>query len=139
MSSVQPFTWSFAFTLFNFYFFICTSTNPTLMVFDKSVMDTNTVTWCKWKSFILGFFIEPFHFKIKLTWMHKITHVWEHVRWMTYSTFKYSMVTIGFDWNISLALEYTKSNMFEVNVYSIIDSKVFGVTIDVNFLLAIVE
>jgi hypothetical protein len=29
--------------------------------------------------------------------------------------------------------------MFEINVYSIIDSKVFGVTIDVNFLLAIVE
>jgi hypothetical protein len=29
--------------------------------------------------------------------------------------------------------------MFEINVYSIIDSKVFGVKIGVNFLLAIVE
>ncbi len=29
--------------------------------------------------------------------------------------------------------------MLEINIYSIIDSKVFGVTIGVNFLLAIVE
>ncbi len=30
-------------------------------------------------------------------------------------------------------------NMLEINVYSIIDSKVFGVKISVNFLFAIVE
>jgi hypothetical protein len=30
-------------------------------------------------------------------------------------------------------------NMFETNIYSIIDSKVFGVTIGVNFCFAIVE
>jgi hypothetical protein len=31
------------------------------------------------------------------------------------------------------------SSMLEINVYSIIDSKVFGVTIGVNFLLALVK
>jgi hypothetical protein len=29
--------------------------------------------------------------------------------------------------------------MFEINVYSIIDSKVFGVTFGVNFLFSIIE
>jgi len=29
--------------------------------------------------------------------------------------------------------------MLEINIYSIIDSNVFGVTIGVNFLLAIIE
>ncbi len=38
-----------------------------------------------------------------------------------------------------IIISHILSSMFEINVYSIIDSKVFGVKIGVNFLLAIVE
>jgi len=31
-------------------------TNPTLMVFNKTIVDMDTMTWCKWKKIILGFF-----------------------------------------------------------------------------------
>ncbi len=38
-----------------------------------------------------------------------------------------------------IIISHILSRIFEINVYSIIDSKVFGVKIGVNFLLAIVE
>ncbi len=40
---------------------------------------------------------------------------------------------------VLLSFHIFLSSMLEINVYSIIDSKVFGVKIGVNFLLAIVE
>jgi hypothetical protein len=38
-----------------------------------------------------------------------------------------------------IVISHILSSMFEINVYSIIDSKVFGVTIGVNFLLPILK
>jgi hypothetical protein len=39
---------------------------------------------------------------------------------------------------VFFVISHIVSSMLEINVYSIIDSKVFGVTIGVSFLLAIV-
>ncbi len=40
---------------------------------------------------------------------------------------------------VFLVVSHILFGMFEINIYSIIDSKVFGVTNHVNFLLAIVK
>jgi hypothetical protein len=36
------------------------------MVFDKSAMDMDTVTWCKWRNYILGFFYWTFQLQSKI-------------------------------------------------------------------------
>ncbi len=58
----------------------------------------------------------------------------------------YSKCQMGISWVSSLGyskgfivISHILSNMFEINVYLIIDSKVFGVTIGVNFFLPIVK
>jgi hypothetical protein len=50
-----------------------TGTNPNLMVFYKSAMDMDMLTWCKWKTIVLNFFDGSFQpqNKTKLNAQHR--------------------------------------------------------------------
>jgi hypothetical protein len=68
----------------------------------------------------------PFHFVPHVLIFNKCQRGTNQV-----SSFGYSKV--------SFVISHILSSMLEINVYSIIDLKVFGVRIGVNFLLTIVE
>jgi hypothetical protein len=81
------------------------STNPTLMVFDKSAVDMDIMTWCKWINFILGFFYWTFQLQNRTnlnaqnnaqmgTCQVGDILVVVHMNF----TFKSSMETIHFNW-----------------------------------------
>jgi hypothetical protein len=47
--------WNSTSTFLNFIF-LQIGTNPNLVMFGKFYMDMDTMTWCKWKNVILGYF-----------------------------------------------------------------------------------
>jgi hypothetical protein len=83
------------------FFSLEVGTNPNLMVFDKSIMDMDTVTWCKWRISTLFFFDGTFQFqnKTKLNAQINLSLGTCHVGDMlvvvySNSTFKFSMTTL---------------------------------------------
>jgi len=54
------------------------------MVFDKSVMDMDTMTFYKWKISILGLFGWTFQIENKVTLNANHNPLWEHVELVTY-------------------------------------------------------
>jgi len=100
-------------------------------------MFTISLSNAKLSLFILAFAHHhvAYSFVLSIALFHFVPHVlisnkcWRGTNWM--SSLRYFQ---GF-----VVISHIVSNILEIKIYSIIDSKVFGVKTGVNFLLAIIE
>jgi hypothetical protein len=74
-------------------------------------------------------------FVLSITFFHYVPHVFIS---SNYYSGDYRVSSFGYSQGFVI-ISHILSSMLEINVYPIIDSKVFGVKIGVNFLIAIVK